>query len=1125
MTVDIGSGEGGGPDLNTLVIAIDAQGIIMKALTTSIGALVTKMDSLSKGSGKAQKASQTADHAAAAQDEGHNRMSEMDSLRKLRRTTARHMTKVNDGRSVTIAALDKLRSFQDRASRILTRAVEGGEIGKFGTIAESLEFEMNKLSKAFQKKKQKIENVIKSQEKDKKVGELTKLREEQKLLYDQYTDGRIATTSTLDAFEKFDRKIKKIVDTLNKSGFSSKFKTDTKKTDHIKDIISEQKSDKQTTKQDNASKKAEKDKNNTLLKYLNSLNQLEKKSNLLLKRKNKEGEITRTLVYTFEDLDNKMQELKDNIQGLMPKSNFKFSKSDNLSIIKKSYENQENNKEEQIFSLDKLIAEQNLLFERSKNLKNITNALVYTFEDLDKKIQEAAFGLPSDIVNQKRPDNTSSIKQLQKKQNENKKTETQTRLENKLQEANDKFGTLYNRLKDGRIITEALTDKLANLFKKMDEASVKAGYVSTGKGQKDVNEIKLLREKQIKEGKTSKESELKSRIQSLIDSFKLAFKSINDGSKITKSSIESLRKKSEKIVNISNPLMEKSSDPDKINNALSKAIGTIIKARDLQVKTKKEEDKKKKQYGTENAFKKEYDSWMRFKNQIAMQGGTFKLASNAAAGYILDLKKFEETARNRRWGPGKGRQLQGPMFADLAKTLQDAFAVSMEPKLAKQEKAKSEKDPKETFLQSARKQVNPATLGISVLQTALSSMTGAITGIAGALLGSPIVSVITALLAPFQSLMSTVGKAITVIFNWIMIVNGLTGFLKRLELQIDSFTARWQLSNDIMLSLDTAVQRASTGIATSMANLGSDVVGAVDNILSNPLTGLLDIVDKISKFVGLVNPGLMDRYNKVLENLMALIGSALQPVVSEITSLLYIFGTQLKPVIGMIGGQLAVAVRTFAMALIPIIPQLISGLLALAKTLIGFVADIGVKLAVTGSELYANLQASEEEKAQAKTKPRNAMGQEMEPFADWIDDQGFSRFGEKPENIKPLTPKTNSEDFMDSAIARNAKFSSGMDMGKSSVQKAFEASSSYGEDPSDKQTLDAAQAEFFSNPAAWVKKAMAGMENKPRQQVGGNVGGQAGGPNKMQAAMMLMQMGQVVAGAPAAALRDLHVIT
>lgn len=1090
MTVDIGGGGGGGPDLNELVKAIVAQSGIMTNLTTSIGELVTKMDSLTKSSGKgqkAQKASQTADPATAAQDEGHNRMSEMDSLRKLRRTTARHMTKVNDGRSVTIAALDKLTGYQERASRILKRAVEGGEIGKFGTIAESLQFEWNKLSKAFQKKRQ-----------------------------------------------------------------------------VIKGIISQQASDKQTKKEEEEKNKVLNSEISVILKSQIALQKLEKQSNLLLKRRNKEGEITRTLVYTFEDLDNKMDELKNNIQSLMPE--FEFSKPDNLSIIRKSYEDQEGNKKEydansevvqQIFSLDKLIQEQNLLFERSRNLKNITNSLVYTFEDLDKKIQEAAYGLHSDIVNetyQQRPDNTSKIKQLQKNQIKNKEAETQTDLENELREATDKFETLYYRLKDGRIITEGLTDKLDNLFKKMDQARVKAGLASTGKSEKNVAEIKSLREKQIKEGKTSKETELKNRIQSLIDSFKLAYKSIMDGSKITKGSIESLRKKAAKIAELSNPLMQKSSDPDKVNNFLSKQIVTTIKARDFQVKTKKDEDKKKKQFGTEQSFKREYDSWLHFKNQIAMQGDTFKASSMSLADWILQLKKFEETAKNRQWGPGKGRQMQGPMFADLAKTLQGAFDVSMEPKLAKEEKEKSVKAPAETFLQSARKQVNPATLGISVLQTALSSMTGAITGIAGALLGSPIVAVITAVLAPFQSLMSTVGKVITVLVNWVMIATGLMGFLKRLELQLDAFAARMQLVNDVALSLDTAVQRASSGIATSMANLGSGVVGAVDNILSNPLTGLLDIVDKISKFVGLVNPGLMDRYNKVLENLMALIGSALQPVVSEITSLLYIFGTQLKPVIGMIGGQLAVAVRAFAMALIPIIPQLISGLLALAQTLMKFVADIGVELATNIVEMGTGGDPAKGSRQDRIDNETNARNRKDGIDKDEMSDHYFSLFGRfnlgtsaqgqakqegKELNRASATKQVDREieqerangaglvapaaDFMDSAIAKNAKFSSGMDMGKSSVQKAFESSSAYGEDPSDKQTLDAAQAEFYKNPAAWVKKAMAGAENKPRQQVGGNAGGQAGGPDKLGAMMALMQMGQVVAGSVPALLRDVGI--
>ena len=49
------------------------------------------------------------------------------------------------------------------------------------------------------------------------------------------------------------------------------------------------------------------------------------------------------------------------------------------------------------------------------------------------------------------------------------------------------------------------------------------------------------------------------------------------------------------------------------------------------------------------------------------------------------------------------------------------------------------------------------------------------------------------------------------------------------------------------------------------------------------------------------------------------------------------------------------------------------------------------------------------------------------------------------------------------------------------------------------------------------------MESNPRQQVGGNAGGQAGGPGKLGAMMALMQMGQVVAGSVPALLRDVGI--
>jgi hypothetical protein len=84
-------------------------------------------------------------------------------------------------------------------------------------------------------------------------------------------------------------------------------------------------------------------------------------------------------------------------------------------------------------------------------------------------------------------------------------------------------------------------------------------------------------------------------------------------------------------------------------------------------------------------------------------------------------------------------------------------------------------------------------------------------------------------------------------------------------------------------------------------------------------------------------------------------------------------------------------------------------------------------------------------------------------------------------------------DFMDMAVAKNAKFTSGMEMGKSSVQKAFEASSAYGvPGQSQDDQLKQAQLEFYTDPTAWVKKAM-GIMGAPPQVTGGGGGGSADG--------------------------------
>lgn len=530
-------------------------------------------------------------------------------------------------------------------------------------------------------------------------------------------------------------------------------------------------------------------------------------------------------------------------------------------------------------------------------------------------------------------------------------------------------------------------------------------------------------------------------------------------------------------------------------------------------KTKKANEAKQK--ALDNAFAQETKKWKALKDQIDLLGPSFTLGAKSAAKLFNELIQYRNEAVNR--GATK------KPFEDVFKT------VSTKLKEAK------DKQP-ETKSVMAKSSGILGMIGKSVVNSLTGALTGGISGIVMNLVGF--------LIAPFKGFIDAIMNTIGVLIKWVFVATGILGFFKRLELGLAAFNARVEFSSDRILSLDTAVQRVSTGMVKTVNELGSSVVSTIDNALSNPLTGFLDIVNKISKFVSLVNPGLMDQYNRVLDNLMALIGSALQPVVIEITNLMYEFGVQLRPVIEALGGYLAKAVRALAMALIPIIPQLIMGLTQLAGLLIGFVAQMGVNLVKKTGGIGDPTKGTRDERIAEKEAELNAT--ELHPNSNVPLSQrdrrekyggllglnfGTTAYGEQADETRALNrrratasvdreikaeqaamKKEPPADFMDMAVAKNARFTGGMDMGKSSIQKAFEASSSYGiTGPSKEDTLQQAQLEFYTNPEAWVKKAMGVMGAPP--QVSGSSGGSADGShlNPLQKIELLRRLGGATA--------------
>lgn len=495
----------------------------------------------------------------------------------------------------------------------------------------------------------------------------------------------------------------------------------------------------------------------------------------------------------------------------------------------------------------------------------------------------------------------------------------------------------------------------------------------------------------------------------------------------------------------------------------------LVKTRDTNNKTKKEAEASTK------ALEAQAEKLFAFKKQMDMLGPAFTIGVKQAAKMLDEIRTYQSKIAGTRAGiKGKGTELN-PVAEMLEKRI---------------EQAKGATEKKDTPIKQSSSIMGM--IGKSITNSLTGALTGGISGIVMNLVGT--------LLSPFTSLISAIMNTVGVLIKWFLVVSGILGWAKNLELALSAFAAKVEFSSDRVLSLDTAVQRVSTGIVKSVNELGSSVVSAVDNALMNPLTGFVDIVNKISKFVGLVNPGLMEQYNRVLDNLMALIGSALQPVVIEITNLMYEFGTQLKPMIEMLGGYFAKALRALAMALIPLIPQIIMGLTQLAGALIGYVAEMGVKIAEGGLNPDRDKRIKDEENrrneeqglnkttwfgSEELTEQRVKARELNKKLAIQTVDREIKQQNEAAGMAKP-------SDFMDMAVAKNARFTGGVEMGKSSIQKAFEASSSYGiQGKSEDQTLKEAQLNFYTNPSEWVKKAMAVLGAPP--QVGGPSGGSADG--------------------------------
>jgi hypothetical protein len=841
-----------------------------------------------------------------------------------------------------------------------------------------------------------------------------------------------------------------------------------------------------------------------------ALSNLEDRLSLLFQRMSDGRKVTQGNIDSYDTLIKRLEKFKDAnpsvIQGFkdhlasitaiseaqkaltaLNKYYAQISKDQQIKDNKAAQDQKKANNEQKRYT--KTLDSVQTTIRRLGNSTKLSQGSLYVLEDRIKKFAgvnakaaNEAKGFESILKNL-----TASFKSQQAAASK-KKTDDKAKTKNdKIVDIADSIRTQFTRLSNAANISKKglysfedklkrlgkLAPELANMFKK-DE----------------LNKLNTKYANQLKAAEDKKNKDIFFSAKKTFDKLSIAnrkyYTELMSGGNITDrmmrkitSQRETLKEAYQAVIDANKNTNYKIMDISKIddNTKIMEDNLKIQRGRDDKNKEQQKKDAKakKEKESVNKALSAQTDRLFAFKKQIDMLGPAFTIGAKQAAKMLDEIKTYQAATL------GTHRAVKAKELSPIATMLEERI-----------EKAKGGKE------EPIKKASGLSSIGSMIGKNIMNSITGALTsGIAG-----PIMAVLGMVAAPFKDLIDMFVTTIGVLIRWVLIATGLLGWLKRLELSLASFNARMEFSSDRMLSLDTAVQRASTGITKSVYELGSSVVSAVDNALMNPLTGFADIVNKISKFVGLVNPGLMEQYNRVMDNLMALIGSALQPVVIEITNLMYEFGVQLKPMIEMLGGYLAKALRALAMALIPLIPQLIMGLTQLAGALIGYVAQMGVNLAKGGVSANREQRIKDEEARLNISQGTDKIVRTMNnaPEVEAIKAAQYTNRAIATKTVDreikaelDAQQKNPASDFMDMAVAKNARFTGGMEMGKSSIQKAFEASSAYGvPGQSQDDQLKQAQLEFYTDPTAWVKKAM-GIMGAPPQVTGGGGGGSADG--------------------------------
>lgn len=93
------------------------------------------------------------------------------------------------------------------------------------------------------------------------------------------------------------------------------------------------------------------------------------------------------------------------------------------------------------------------------------------------------------------------------------------------------------------------------------------------------------------------------------------------------------------------------------------------------------------------------------------------------------------------------------------------------------------------------------------------------------------------------------------------------------------------------------MNRINAEFEANLNNLMGDMLKTISSVFSNPMVGIMDAANMIGKFVDMVDPAAMSAFQQTMRDTFAVIGTALRPVMVELTRMLRSFADHLHPIL------------------------------------------------------------------------------------------------------------------------------------------------------------------------------------------------------------------------------------